>query len=233
MRNLMLVTGLSSIMVLAFAACGSDVVETSTQSTSSSGVGGSGGASVSSSSSNSSVSSSSGAGGTDPGNVCDQACEKLAVECATGLSCDIPQVSDILDCADPASECPGQCVLDADCSELPSVNNGFMFGANLQACVQLCQGGGGGAMPDCQGCLVGNCLNELMACGADMASPCAAFLNCAAACPAGDGVCYDGCAQGNPSPETTAVVNCATANCTNDCGLSGVGGAGVGGNGGV
>ena len=233
MRNAVVV-GLTSIVVLALSACGSDVQESPSGSTSTAGSGGMGqGGSGGTSASGGMGQGGMGQGGGGQGgmgNMCDQACDKLAVECGFGNVCDMPPVSNVLNCADPQSDCPAQCVLDASCAAIGSLPTN-MPDPVLQSCVQACQGGSGGAgggMASCQTCLTNSCLTELAACNVAQ-SPCAMFIQCGANCAPGDGACIKACELAHPSKETTAVIQCGTANCASECGLGAGGAGGAGG----
>lgn len=210
-------------LILGHVACGSEVTDfpSSGSGSGGSGSGGSGGApdmvvaTVTSTAVTTVVSSSSTSGG---GSTCDQACAKLANECGFGDICSqIPQ----LDCADPTSDCPAACVLDADCAAIASIL-GSMPDPKLAACVQGCQGGGsggggqGGGAPvgNCKDCIGASCNAELQACLGD--SACQAFLMCAQPC-GGIGMCTDDCLKKNPSDLGKGFVDCLSSKCAMEC----------------
>ncbi|MSP26037.1 MAG: hypothetical protein EXR75_12930 [Myxococcales bacterium] len=209
-------------LFVGLLACGSEVTNIASTGAGGSG-GGTGGAAsngtetvstVATVSTVSTVSSSS----TGGGSTCDQACAKIANECGFGDVCSqIP----VLNCADPMSECPGACVLEASCIAIASLAGG-MPDPKLVGCVQACQGGGqggsgqgGGPPGNCQNCVSQNCGAEFQKCQGDKA--CGAFLQCAQGCK-GDQKCVADCGTKNPSDATKALLTCASTKCAMECG---------------
>ena len=130
----------------------------------------------------------------------------------------------MLDCeGDPeTANCNGECVLAADCQDLPSLLSQDPE-PNLAACMQACAG-------DCQNCLFSSCSTELLACYEDTA--CQAFLNCLTTEACADWDCVDGCLTDNSSAAADAVAGCTCDNCGTECTYcAGAGGAGQGGQG--
>ncbi len=212
-------------LFLGHVACGSEVTDFASSGSGSGGSGGDPGmvvATVTSTAVTTAVtSSSSSSSTTGGGSTCDQACDKLANECGFGNVCSqIPA----LDCADPASDCPAACVLDADCAAIASIL-GSMPDPKLAGCVQGCQGGtsgaggggqGGSGQGDCQSCAFSNCGNEVKACQSE--PKCLEFLQCAQGCN-GDPMCMADCAMKNDSDATKAIVSCVQAKCASECGI--------------
>jgi hypothetical protein len=243
---------LSVLMVgLGFMAC-SDDVNTSSSSGSASGAGGAGGetgsaqsstvaSSVASSSASASASSTS--GGQGGGSLCDQACGHLE-EC---LGLDVcPFIMVDCDTVGMGFDCPGQCILDADCAQLATLLNlqtdPTKVDPKLLACYNACQGGaggaGGGGTGDCNTCVGGNCLAPVGACNNDQ--ECQDWLQCVQGCQ--DGPCSDACdvMYANAKPIFEPVYECVCNSCAEDCnsfnpcknqGAGGAGGGGAGGSG--
>lgn len=212
----------------AFAACSGDntvfppPTTTGVTTTGSGGGGGAGGATTTSTTTSSTTTStSSGFGG---GNACDMACQKIEQCDIMNVTCG--QFMMFVDCESDLGICIGECVLDVECAELPSLlqNN---------PCVTACQGGQGGAGGggDCLSCATGSCLTQAAACLDDPA--CALFVECAQNCPQGDDACLLTCAANNPSPATQALADCACNNCAGSCPCPGTGVGGAGGAGGA
>jgi hypothetical protein len=174
----------------AFAACSGETTENPGGG---GGSGASGSAGTTSSTTGASTSSttaatSSGAGGDGGGGsdggatVCDQACDK-ADECGLPVCDALP-----FDCADPAAECSAQCVADATCEQLESLQSPEEDAVDpeLSGCLQECQGSEGGSSVECLSCTTRNgCLD---ACQDD--SACQLWLLCAL-----------GCMRDDPQPE--------------------------------
>jgi hypothetical protein len=207
--------------VMAFvvgAACGDEVTVFEPAGTSSNNTGGNGGGqSVGGSTSNGGSPNtggggSSSVGGSPPtGNICDQACAKIENECGIAGACALIG----LDCTDPTTECPGQCLLDADCAAILSLAGGTPD-PTLGACVQTCQGGmGGGPQQDCFNCVIGACGSELQACQNDMV--CQQFGQCVQGC--ADSTCAQNCQSMYPGMVTDDLFNCTCTGCANDCAI--------------
>jgi hypothetical protein len=225
MRILLLLCGAAVAGVMAAAACGDDTTVLTTSSGPSAGGGGAGGgmggagASSSSSTTTSASSSSSGTavGGSGGGNTCEQACDKIENTCGFAGAC----AQLMIDCSDPAAECPSQCIVDpstdcADIASLASQNPDPMLGACLQACQGGTGGGGGagGGMPgNCGNCVTMQCAAELQACQGDQ--NCQQFVMCAQNC--ADMMCANGCLQMFPGQESQDVLACACGSCMADC----------------
>lgn len=152
---------------------------------------------------------------------CEQACDKIANECGFGNVCSqIP----FLNCADMASDCYGNCILQADCSALPSLLTSNPD-PKLAGCISACMGSNG----SCQQCVVGQCSSEIQAC--QNSNGCQGFAACAFNCNNSES-CLDDCASKNPSTETTALLACTKSKCASECTGGGSGGSGGGGQGG-
>ena len=181
----LVVVGGAALGGVMLAACGSDVE-------SSGGAGGAGGAGdeVVSTTSQTVVSVSSSGGFV---NTCEEACDKLDSCGATGYCDQLP----FLDCDEPESECPAQCVLDAECAQLfayvQGVDNEF------KACIDECD-----VEETCSLCTATNCTAEVQACANNPS--CAPLINCVLACT--DDIWVAECANRYPSPETDLLAAC-------------------------
>jgi hypothetical protein len=227
MRTTSLFLGFVLILAGSAAACGSDVNEGDTTSSSTTGSGGgNGGTTATGGTGGTGGTTSNGGGGSTAnggnggaGSLCDQACDKLATECGLGQVCSMPPVSNLLDCADPMADCPGQCILDADCTAILSLLGQNMDPA-LTACLGACQGGqggGGGGGGDCVTCVTTSCTAEAIACSNEMQG-CAQVLTCAQMCGAGDTACVNACVPAMQTQVTMDLIACAQNNCP-ACGL--------------
>jgi hypothetical protein len=235
---------------LGFMAC-SDDANTSSSSGSASGSGGAGGkdvetggaaqsSSVASTSASSAASSTS--GGQGGGSVCDQACDRL--KACIGLDV-CPFIMIDCDTVGMGFDCPGQCILDADCKQIQTLLNlqsdPSKVDPELLACYNACNGGaggaGGGGTGDCNTCAGGSCLAELQACNGSM--ECMDWLQCVQGCQ--DGPCSDACdvMYLGAKPIYEPIYDCVCTSCADDCGAfnpcknQGAGGAGGGGMGGA
>ncbi len=208
MRRIMLVLGLFGATAMITWACSSTVTNgeaaaaTSGVGGTKSGSGGMGGAAGGPASSTM-MSSSSG-----PMSLCEQACEKLKTTCGFGDVC--PMLKAYIDCKSNMADCPGKCVLDADCGKIASILTSSPD-PTLQCCLQTCQNG---KCDKCANCGASKCGKEGQACTND--KPCAAFLQCAGACN-GDAKCANDCAAKNGSAATTALTTCLNKNCMSTC----------------
>lgn len=241
MRNLALALGALGILTaVAIEACSDDVdtVTTTGGGTTPAGVGGSGGESTTTSST-----SSGGQGGGDPcagvgGGPCDEACCKLENVCDFGypVTCDLINqfLGDLLDCENnqPVADCNGQCIMDADCSALPTLLTGTPD-PDLYQCLQDCNSG------TCTGCVAmpSNCGTELTNCMGDTGY-CDLFMQCmgnygaggaggaGGGAPCEDPVCMADCESQHSSAATTALIQCTCSACASVCPQCGSGGAG-------
>ncbi|MDC0683937.1 hypothetical protein [Sorangium atrum] len=212
----------------AFAACSGETTENPGGDGGSGASGSAGttssttGASTTGASTGSTTAASSGAGGDGGGGsdggatVCDQACDK-ADECGFPVCDALP-----FDCADPAAECGAQCVVDATCEQLQSLE-GDTVDPELAGCLSACQGGEGGSAVECLSCSTRNgCMD---ACGDD--SACQLWLLCALGCMRDDPrpECFRSCdaaAEAGPGGEGVealyrAVYECTCTSCADTC----------------
>lgn len=242
----------------SFLACGSDVVADNpggaggASSATSTSANAGGGTSASATAATTTTTTTAATTSTSSGgNTCDQACDKLDSECGFGDVCAL--IGDYLDCANPTSDCPSQCILDADCGQLATIFDPQNIDPALGACLGACGGqgtGGGGQGGNCSLCLIQSCSGEVQACNGD--AECQAWLGCAQGCN-NDGACINACSVSfpNAAPFYTPIYDCACQGCTNECatidpcnppsgstsstgvgGAGGAGGAGMGGAGG-
>ena len=228
MRDLWLVLAAGGVACAATAvACGSDV----TQIPNNAAGGSSAQSTASSTQGSASVTASSSSSG---GGLCDQACAKLEDQCGYGEIC---QQIPFLDCNDPESECPAQCVLDAECQAIISYVSGTPD-PEFAGCIDECLGEGGGSGQSCPICVATNCQAEVQACQSN--PQCQPLIGCVLGCE--DEQCIKQCAAEYPTAETDAIFACGCEpdNCAAACGAAcdrggagGAGGAGgTGGNGG-
>jgi hypothetical protein len=197
---------LAALSLLCVWACSAEVPERDDAREASSG---SGAASNTGSGGASGGSQEAGAGAGAPfANLCEQACAKLDKECGLGDLCaQLP----FLTCGEGDSECAAQCVIDADCATVYTLGDPATADAQLMGCLTTCDG------DPCQGCVLTSCPDESMACNSDM--PCAQYLSCLSGCAPGEVACFDDCATAHDSPATAALVQCAHARCSSECGL--------------
>jgi hypothetical protein len=197
---------LAALCLLGVWACGSDAADhRSAREGSSSAAGGAG-----TGSSSAGQGGRASAGGAEPSytNLCEQACAKLDRECGLGDLCaQLP----FLSCDMPTSECPAQCVLDADCATIYTLGDTATADPTLMGCLTTCDG------DQCQGCVLSSCPDEATACNTDMA--CTQYLSCLSSCTPCDVNCFDACAAAHDSPITAALVTCAHQKCSTECGL--------------
>lgn len=217
---------LSLAASVSFLACGSDVVDqtptgaggSTSASTSVSGTGGESSSSSATASTTTTTTTTAATTSTSSGgNTCDQACAKLDTECGFGDVCAL--AGDFLDCANPQSECPSQCILDADCTQLATIFDPQNIDPEFGACVGACSGmgaGGGGGGGNCTVCLLQNCSGDVQACQGD--AECQAWLGCAQGCN-NDGACISACAASYPNaaPLYLPIYDCACQSCPSDC----------------
>lgn len=220
MKSLTWIVGLSGIVAFSAWACGDEVEENPTTATSTTGTSGGGGPASGSTTTTTSPASSTGSGMNCEmtADVCEEACCHVEQDCAIANGCALAQQLlgiDLTDCTNATSQCIATCVAPADCGAI-----GSLVGSNpdprLQACVADC------APPGCPQCVLTNCMPEVTAC--QQVTECSDFINCVQTQMCADQACFDGCAVGNESPETTALMTCAATNCAGDC--LGAGGAG-------
>jgi hypothetical protein len=238
---------------VSFLACGSDVVDqnptgaggSTSASTTASGTGGDNTSATATSATTTTTTTAATTSTSSGGNTCDQACAKLDTECGFGDVCAL--AGDYLDCTNAQSECPSQCILDADCTQLATIFNPQNIDPALGACIGACGGmgaggAGGGGGGNCSLCLLQNCGGDVQTCQGD--AECQAWLGCAQGCN-NDGACINACSASYPNaaPLFLPIYDCACQSCPSDCsaidpcnppmGGSGAGGAGgAGGQGG-
>jgi len=236
-----------------FMACSSDAEnETAGAQSTSTGTGGTGNTGntgntttgTTASSSSTVASSSASTGGLGGGSPCDMACQKLNSRCGLGDVCSMPQVQQFLDCSNPNSDCPGQCILDESCADITDAVTKALNGdlnTPLLMCIQTCQGGqggagGGGGGQTCTQCGTNSCIGPGGACLQD--NDCQPWLQCLQGCQ--DSACVANCTAMNPNaaPLSTDVLTCLCTNCDGECSAldpcgNGSGGSGQGGAGGA
>lgn len=154
-----------------------------------------------------------GQGGAQTLTGCEQTCQN--VEACFGASC--AQAG--IDCSDPQAQCFGDCLKDASCQELGAFAQGQPLPPNMQACLQGCQGGmggagqggaGGGMQQGCGQCVFqNNCLAPCM-----NQPACQGWGQCVFQCdtPA----CYSDCNAQFPDaqPYYAQIYDCACSSCT-------------------
>jgi hypothetical protein len=198
---------LAALSLLCVWACGSGAADEATSAGGSSGA--AGGFDRGSGGSGDSASSAGVGGKPVYANLCEQACAKLDQECGLGDLCaQLP----FLSCDMATSECPAECILAADCDAVYTLGDPATADPGLMGCLTTCDG------DPCQGCVLTSCPDESMACNAD--TTCSQYLSCLSSCNVGDGACFDACAAAHDSPVTQALVTCARARCSTQCGLT-------------
>lgn len=149
---------------------------------------------------------------TGPMTLCDQACQH-ASDCGVDV-CSFAMI----DCANPQTDCPAQCLLDANCLQILSLLTQNPDPA-LIGCITGCQGGAGGGGPggSCQGCAFQSCGMVLQSCGTP---ECQAWQQCAQGC--SDPQCFADCNAQNPGASTYYgdVYDCLCTSCETDCAMT-------------
>jgi hypothetical protein len=231
MRNLALALGSLGVLGLVLVgACGTDVETEPGDTTTVTGTGGStsaGGGGSTTTTTTTTTTTSDGGNCAGVGGACEAACCKIEEDCGFPVTC--AMAGDMLDCENnqPAADCFGQCIVDADCSALPTlVIPGEDPDPDLCACIEQCPGGADLCSP-CTGCLVNSCQTQFGACQQD--GNCTAFMNCVQTNACQDLACMTDCQTQNPGQATDDLVACACGTCGNDCAMCGAGTGGAGG----
>ena len=211
-------------LTLALTAACEDSITTNPApndtATSTSGSGGNGGDSTTTTTSaggTTTTSASGGAGtggGFGGGNACEQACNYIENTCGFSGAC--AQVG--LDCNNPQSECPGQCILAATCAQIISLASQNPD-PTLAGCLQSCQGGtggmgqGGGNQMSCGQCAQANCNMYFAPCQQD--SICQGYFQCVTQCQTPQ--CEQACLANNNSTASVNLSTCICGNCGSNC----------------